>query len=66
MQRVAATVCIAAMTGAFVVRTDGAAPGLLDAHRDGLVAVSVAVAALALVAWAASWLDERLARPATR
>ncbi len=54
------------MTGAFVVRTDGAAPGLLDAHRDGLVAVSVAVAALALVAWAASWLDERLARPATR
>jgi len=66
VQRVAATVCIAAMTGAFVARTDGAAPGLLDAHRDGLVAVSAAVAALALVAWAASWLDERLARPATR
>lgn len=47
VQRVAATVCIAAMTGAFVARTDGAAPGLRDAHRDGLVAVSAAAAALA-------------------
>ncbi|WP_426310721.1 MFS transporter [Cellulosimicrobium sp. E-16] len=63
VQRVAATVCIAAMTGTFVARTSGAVPGVLDAHRDGLVVVSAAVAALALVAWAASLLDERLARP---
>ncbi|WP_052877390.1 MULTISPECIES: MFS transporter [Cellulosimicrobium] len=66
VQRVAATVCIAAMTGAFVARTGGAVPGVLDAHRDGLVVVSAAVAALALVAWAASLLDERLARPSPR
>lgn len=66
VQRVAATVCIAAMTGAFVGRTDGALPGALDAHRDGLVVVSAAVAALALASWAASWLDERLARPTAR
>ncbi|WP_157759569.1 MFS transporter [Cellulosimicrobium cellulans] len=66
VQRVAATVCIAAMTGTFVGRTDGAVPGVLDAHRDGLVVVSAAVAALALVAWAASFLDERLARPTPR
>ncbi|KON74909.1 MFS transporter [Cellulosimicrobium cellulans] len=66
VQRVAATVCIAAMTGTFVARTGGAVPGVLDAHRDGLVVVSAAVAALALVAWAASLLDERLARPSTR
>ncbi|MCO7275367.1 MFS transporter [Cellulosimicrobium cellulans] len=66
VQRVAATVCIAAMTGTFVGRTDGAVPGVLDAHRDGLVVVSAAVAALALVAWAASLLDGRLARPAAR
>lgn len=67
VQRVAATVCIAAMTGAFVAGSDGAVPGVVDDHRAALVVVTVAVAALGAVAWLASWLDERAAaRAVTR